>query len=55
VKKFRERKYQEKRKFIVEELTKHFTKDKLKLGLSTSNLNIRKIQKFREWLVLVKN
>lgn len=25
------------------------------MGLSTSNLNVRKIQKFREWLALVKN
>jgi hypothetical protein len=36
-------------------VTKFFEKDKIKMGLSTSNLNVRKIQKFREWLALVKN
>ena len=34
---------------------KFFVKDKIKLGLSTSTMNIRKIQKFREWLALVKS
>lgn len=42
------------RKLVTQELFKSVIKDKMRLGLSACTLNIRKIQKFREWVAMVK-
>lgn len=43
------------KKLVIEALYKSVIKDKIRFGLSKTHLNVRKLQKFREWLVLTKN
>lgn len=54
VKRFRLKKYKELRKKVVGEIFKSVVIQKLKIGLAACNLNIRKVQKFREWISMVR-
>lgn len=42
------------RKIVAEELYKSVMREKLRFGLSKTHLNVRKLQKFREWLIMTK-
>lgn len=42
------------KKIVAEELYKSVMREKLRFGLSKTKLNVRKLQKFREWLVITK-
>jgi hypothetical protein len=54
VKRFRVRKAAQLRKLVVGELFKGVVRQKLKIGLAACHFSVRKLQKFREWLVLVR-
>lgn len=54
VKRFRVRKATQLRKMVVGELFKGVIRQKLKIGLTACHFNVRKLQKFREWLALVR-
>jgi hypothetical protein len=54
VKRFRLKKSKKLRKMIVGEIFKGVVRQKFKIGLTACNFSIRKLQKFREWLTLVK-
>ena len=57
-KKYVEKKRKEKamrmRKIVASELYKSIMKEKLRFGLAKTHLNVRKLQKFREWLAITK-
>lgn len=54
VKHFRLRKATQMRKLAVGELFKGVVRQKMKIGLAACHFNVRKLQKFREWLSLVR-
>ena len=54
VKSFRENVFKQKRRKVTQQLFKSVIKDKVKLGLAACTLSIRKIQKFNEWMVMVR-
>lgn len=54
VKKRRERKTKEMKKLVAQELYKNVLKEKMRFGMSKTHLNVRKLQKFREWLLMTK-
>ena len=39
---------------MTQELFKSVIKQKFKIGMTTISFNIRKLQKFREWVAMVK-
>ena len=57
-KKYVERKRREKivkmRKIVASELYKSIMKEKLRFGLAKTHLNVKKLQKFKEWLAITK-
>lgn len=55
VKRFRLRKQKQMRKTIVGEIFKGVMRQKLKVGITACNFSVRKLQKFRDWLSLVKS
>lgn len=55
VKRFRLRKQKKMRKTIVGEIFKGVMRQKLKVGITACNFSVRKLQKFRDWLTLVKS
>lgn len=42
------------KKLVAQELYKNVLKEKIKFGMSKTHLNVRKLQKFREWLIMTK-
>jgi hypothetical protein len=55
IKKFREKTFKNKRANITAEIIKKVVREKIRVGVSACNFNVRKLQKFREWLALVKS
>jgi len=54
VRKFRQRKFVNQRKYVTQKLFKNVIKSKMKLGIAANIFNVRKLQKFREWVSMVK-
>lgn len=54
VKRFRQKKAEKLRKMVVGQIFKGVIRQKIKIGITACNFNVRKLQKFREWLSLVR-
>lgn len=55
VKRYRLRKAKQLRKAAIIELFKGVIRQKFKVGFTACSFSVRKLQKFREWLCLVRN
>jgi hypothetical protein len=55
VKRFRAQRQARLRKIAVSEIMKGIVLSKIKMGTAACLFNVKKLQKLREWLVLVKN